>query len=94
MGVVRAVGAAELSQKVVAGYGLHRRLGAADGMSVAAARRVDQPGDQALGDGVRLVLAAAQVGQVLAAHPVQLVLGEVGRQHNLAHHLQGAAPVL
>ena len=83
-----------MAEQVVAGDGLDGRLGAAGRVGIATGRRVNQAGHQSLGDDVGLVLAAAQVGQVFAAHPVQFVLGEIGRQHNLAHHLQGAAPVL
>ena len=47
-----------------------------------------------VGDDVGFVLAAAQVGEVLAAQPVQLVLGKVGGEEDLGSHLEGAAPVL
>ena len=62
-------------------------------MSVAGVLLEYQAGNQLFGDGVAIVFAAPQIGQVLAAYAVQLMLWEGRVPHQVRDQFQGGRPM-
>ena len=91
--VLGPVGFFEVGQNVVTGQGQGCGLGAQDVMAVAGVLLEHQAGDQLLRDGVTIVLAAPEVGQVLSPDPIQLVLREGRVPDQVGDQLQCGAPV-
>ena len=94
VGVGGAIVAAVLAQHVITGQGPDGIFGARQRMTISRVTFEHQARHQLIGHGVGFVFTPAELGQVLSADTLQLMVGEVGVQHQVGGELQCGGPML